>query len=54
MLILNLFYKEFKEMKKLMLLIPKSINNTLIAVFFTKLYALMIDLANQSFFTEEK
>ena len=37
-----------------MLLIPKSIKSIFLAVLLTKLYVLIIDLANQSFFTEEK
>ena len=35
-------------------LIPKSIKNTLFAVFLTQLYVLMISLASQLFFTEKK
>ena len=37
-----------------MLLIPTRIKNTFLAVFVTKSFALMIDLASQLFFTEEK
>ena len=37
-----------------MLLIPKSIKSMFLAVLHTKLYVLIIDLANQSFSTEEK
>ena len=37
-----------------MLLILKYIINTFFAILLTKLYVLMIDLASQLFFTEEK
>ena len=37
-----------------MLLIPKSIKSIFLEVLLTKLYVLIIDLANQSLFTEEK
>ena len=37
-----------------MLLIPKNIKNTFLAVLFTKLYVLMINLASQLFITRKK
>ena len=39
---------------KIILHIKKNIKIIFLAVFYTKLYVLMIDLANQLFFTEEK
>ena len=38
----------------IMLLIPKNIRNIFLAVLLTKLHILMIDLASQLIFTEEK
>ena len=38
----------------IMLLIPKNIKNTFLAVLFTKLYVLMINLASQLFITRKK
>ena len=38
----------------IMILIPKSIRNIILAVLFLKLCVLMVDLASQLFFTEEK
>ena len=55
MLIFNLFQKGLKVMIETKILhIMKIINVIFLAVLLTKLYALMIDLGNQFFFTEEK
>ena len=55
MLIFNLFQKGLKVMIETKILhIMKIINIIFYAVLLTKLYALMIDLGNQLFFTEEK
>ena len=40
--------------KVIMLFIPKNIRHTFPIVLLTKLYLLMIDLASQLFFIEEK
>ena len=55
MLIFNLFQKGLKVMIETKILhIMEIINVIFLAVLLTKLYALMIDLGNQFFFTEEK
>ena len=55
MLIFNLFQKGLIVMIETKILhIMKIINVIFLAVLLTKLYALMIDLGNQFFFTEEK
>ena len=55
MLIFNLFQKGLIVMIETKILhIMKIINVIFLAVLLTKLYALMIDLGTQFFFTEEK
>ena len=54
MLILNLFLKDLGVViKEIMLHTLKNIKNAFLAVLLAKLFVLMIDLANQLFFTDE-
>ena len=54
MLILNLFLKDLGVViKEIMLHTLKNIKNAFLEVLLAKLFVLMIDLANQLFFTDE-
>ena len=54
MLILNLFLKDLGVViKEIMLHTLENIKNAFLAVLLAKLFVLMIDLANQLFFTDE-